>query len=324
MRRVSRGAVFWGSALVTAGLVIFAIQQGVIDEALLGDIGQWWPLLLIGAGVAIIFAGVLGVVAVALSGILLGLLVGGLISGSANLGVSCASEDGGPMAAFQDGSFSGSAPDIQLDLNCVSLEVTGDDGDAWAIEADETAADRLELSADSDRLELSNGDDVAIGTENRGHLAVTVPRDAAASVGLSMNAGEVDLDLSLGQWSQLDLTGNAMAMRVDLSNAEAADVAISMNAGSARVQLSEDTDIGSAMQLSANAGSFEVCAPEDLGLAITISANVAVGHNLDDRGLEEDGDTWRTDGFESAASRVEITFSGNAASFTLNPEEGCS
>ena len=34
MRRVSRGAVFWGSALVTAGLLILAVQQGLIDESL--------------------------------------------------------------------------------------------------------------------------------------------------------------------------------------------------------------------------------------------------------------------------------------------------
>jgi hypothetical protein len=316
--------VFWGSALVTAGLVILAIQQGFIDEALLSDIGQWWPLLLIGAGVAIVFAGVLGVVAVALSGILLGLLVGGLISGSANLAVGCASADAGPLTEVSDGSFVGDAPQVTFDLNCVTLDVVGHDGDAWTVEADESAANGLELTSDDNLLELRNEDDVSVGIEDRGLVSVVIPRNAAASIGMSMNAGEVHFDLSDGSWSQLDLTGNAMAMEVDLSGAEAADVAVSMNAGSVKLQLSEDSDIGSPIQLSANAGSYEVCAPDDLGLAITISANVAVGHNLDEAGLNEDGDTWRTDGYADADQQVEITFSGNAASFSLNPEEGCS
>jgi hypothetical protein len=324
MRRVSRGAVFWGSALVTAGLVILAIQQGLVDEAVFNDIGQWWPLLLIGAGLAIVFAGVLGVVAVALSGVLLGLLVGGLVSGPANFGVGCTTEAAGSLVAYQEGSFSGSAPDVQIDLNCVTLEVTGDDGDGWSVESDEAGTEGLELAADGARLELRNQEDMSVVNGHRSHLAVTVPRDAAASVGTSINAGEADFDLSDGQWSQIDLTGNAMALTIDLSGAEAADVSISMNAGSAKLQLSDESDIGSPLALGANAGSFEVCAPDDLGLAITISQNVAVGHNLDERGLEQDGDVWRTDGYASADRQVEITFTGNAASFTLNPEGGCS
>jgi hypothetical protein len=202
--------------------------------------------------------------------------------------------------------------------------VVGHDGDAWTVEADESAANGLELTSDDNLLELRNEDDVSVGIEDRGLVSVVIPRNAAASIGMSMNAGEVHFDLSDGSWSQLDLTGNAMAMEVDLSGAEAADVAVSMNAGSVKLQLSEDSDIGSPIQLSANAGSYEVCAPDDLGLAITISANVAVGHNLDEAGLNEDGDTWRTDGYADADQQVEITFSGNAASFSLNPEEGCS
>ena len=83
MQRVSRGAVFWGAAFITAGIVVLAIQQGWITEQVLSDAAQWWPLFLIGAGVAIIFAGALGVLATAAAGILLGVLVGGLIGGGA-------------------------------------------------------------------------------------------------------------------------------------------------------------------------------------------------------------------------------------------------
>jgi hypothetical protein len=96
-----------------------------------------------------------------------------------------------------------------------------------------------------------------------------------------------------------------------------------MNAGALSLELDAGSQIGS-IELSANAGSFEVCAPDDIGLEITVGENVATGHNLEEAGLTEDGDVWRTLGFDSADTQIEISFSGNAASFNLNPDGGCS
>ena len=96
-----------------------------------------------------------------------------------------------------------------------------------------------------------------------------------------------------------------------------------LNAGSFSLQLDEGSRPG-PIDLSANAGSFDVCAPDDIGLAITIGEDVATGHNLEEAGLTADGDVWRTPNYDAAENQIEITFSGNAASFTLNPEGGCS
>jgi hypothetical protein len=324
MQRISRGAIFWGSALVTAGLVILAIQQGLIDEALLADIGQWWPLLLIGAGVAIVFAGALGVVAVGLSGILLGLLVGGLVMGAASLPVGCGSEDPGPLVAVDGGSFSGDGAEVDLDLNCATLEVAGGDGDAWSIEADEdTADDELEIIAGDDGLQVTDRDLNPISGHRR-HVAVTIPGDGGTHLSLGINAGEANVDLGGGRWGTVDLEGNAMAMTVDLVGAEAEGLEVSLNAGSATVLLGDGTDIGSVVRLAANAGSIEVCAPDDIGLRITLGDDVTVGHNLDDTHLVQDGNVWRTEGYDEADTQVEIEFEGNAASFTLSPEGECS
>ena len=78
------------------------------------------------------------------------------------------------------------------------------------------------------------------------------------------------------------------------------------------------------VRLSANAGEFHVCVPDGIGLQVTMASDVAVGHNLDEEGLTQDGDVWRTPGFASAETKIDIVFSGNAAAFTLNPEGGCS
>jgi hypothetical protein len=323
MRRVSRGAIFWGSALVTAGLVILAIQQGLIDEAVLANIGQWWPLLLIGAGVAIIFAGALGAVAVALSGILLGLLVGGLVMGAASLPVGCGSEGEGPLVAVADGEFAGDEAEVDIDLNCTTLEVVAGDGDAWSIEADEDSAeDDLVIEASDQTLEIGDNNVNPIG--DRRQALVTIPGDSGTHLSLGINAGEASLALSDGRWGRLDLEGNAMAMTVDLSGAEVDAMELTLNAGSANVLLGEGTDIGSGIRFGANAGSIEVCAPEGLGIQITMGDNVTSGHNLDDAGLDQSGNVWRTEGYESADTQIEIEFQGNAASFTLSPEGDCS
>jgi hypothetical protein len=320
MRPVSRGAVFWGAALVTAGVVVLAIQQGWISDDLLGQAAQWWPLFLIGAGVAIIFAGTLGVIATAAAGILLGLLVGGLIGGGATSLSACGPGEPGPLQAYEDGSFSSSAA-VEVDLNCVSLQVAGGEGNDWSVEVDEDSADRIELSAGDTDLDLQS-DEPGVGS-HRLNVGVIIPADDGSSLSSSLNAGEATFDLSDGDWGEVDLSGNAVAIHVDLSGADAESFLASMNAGAMDIELSSDTSLES-LQLSANAGSFEVCVADDVGLAITVGSSVATGHNLDEEGLSQDGDVWRTPDFASASTQIEIMFSGNAAAFTLNPDGGCS
>ncbi|RPH36599.1 MAG: hypothetical protein EHM90_01630 [Chloroflexi bacterium] len=320
MRPVSRGAVFWGAAFVTAGVVVLAIQQGWISEDVLGQAAQWWPLFLIGAGVAIIFAGTLGVIATAAAGVLLGLLVGGLIGGGANISTACGPGEPGPLQAYQDGSFSGAA-DVEIDLNCVTLVVAGGPGNDWSLEADEESADRIDFSVDEDSFDLQ-ADDTLVTTQ-RLNVSVAIPADESTNVSSSLNAGEATFDLSDGQWGGVDLSGNAVAIHVDLSGADADSFQASMNAGAMDILLSSETGLES-LELSANAGSFEVCAAEDLGLSITIGSNVATGHNLEEAGLTEDGNVWRTPGYASADTQIDVTFSGNAAAFTLNREGDCS
>jgi len=321
MKSAPRGAMFWGAALVTAGVVILAIQQGYVSDEILAEASRWWPLILIGAGVAVIFAGRLGVVAVGLAGVLLGALIGGLVGGGGSFPTACGGDDPGPLHAFEHGSFGGIGADVELDLNCVSLEVVGGAGHEWIVEADEETGSDLELSSGEQSLEIRSGDAVSLG--GRRHVAVTLPQDDGTNISTSLNAGDATLDLAGGHWGAIQVEGNAAAFAVDLSDAAADTVEASLNAGSAGIQFSNQTDVGS-VRLSANAGEFHVCVPDDVGLQVTIGSDVAVGHNLDEEGLTEDGDVWRTADYASADTHIDIVFSGNAAAFTLNPEGGCS
>jgi len=271
--------------------------------------------------VAVIFAGRLGAVATGLAGVLLGALIGGLIGGAVSFPTACGGDDPGPVQPFEHGSFAGTSADVELDLNCISLEVVGSAGQGWIVEADEESAADLELSSGERNLEIRSGDAVSLG--GRRHVAVALPNDGGTNVSASLNAGDATLDLAGGHWGAIHMDGNAAAFVVDLSDAEVDSIEASLNAGSAGIRFSDQTDVGS-VRLSANAGEFHVCVPDGIGLQVTIASDVAVGHNLDDEGLTEDGDVWRRPGYASAENQIDIVFSGNAAEFTLNPEGGCS
>jgi len=322
MKTAPRGAIFWGAALVTAGVVILAIQQGYVSDEILAGASRWWPLILVGAGVAVIFAGRLGAVAIGLAGILLGLVIGGLVGGAGSFTTACGGGDPGRLQPFEDGSFGGSRHvRVELDLNCVTLEVNGGDAAEWIVEADEESASDLELSSSERNLVIRSGDAASLG--GRRHVAVTLPGDDGTNISTSLNAGNATLDLTGGHWGAIQVDGNATSILIDLSDAVADTIEASLNAGSAGIQFSDQTDVGS-VRLSANAGEFHVCVPDDVGLQVTIGSSVATGHNLDEDGLTEDGDVWRTANYASAATQIDIVFSGNAAAFTLNPEGGCS
>jgi hypothetical protein len=93
-----------------------------------------------------------------------------------------------------------------------------------------------------------------------------------------------------------------------------------MNAGS--VDLTADADTALSGSIDMNAGSLDLCIPDGVAFAITIEeGNITFSHNLDESGLARSGDTWRS-GTGDAAITLDVE--GNAASFNLNPEGGCS
>lgn len=315
---INRGLVFWGIALVTAGLVALAIQSETVDGAQARQLWRFWPVALIVVGLAIIaartpFALVATVVAGLTVGGLGGTLVAGWPEGIGGFGCSGTVAD----SRTETGTFRESA-EVDLEFNCGELDLTTGDGGAWEVLARYASNAEPEIRSGDDSLSV-RAEGGPWFTDRRQEWEVTVPSDVDLSLNVDANTASSRLDLAGASLTGLNVSANAGDVFVDLTGAEARDLEVDVNAGSAAVVVGDGTS--GEGSLSVNAGSIDLCVADDLVVAITIEdGNITFGHNLDDSGLDRSGDTWST-GDGTPDLRLDVD--GNAGSFTLNPDGGC-
>ena len=315
--QVNRGLVFWGIALITAGAVALAIQTGAIEAESAREVWQYWPVVLIVIGLAIIAARTpFALVATIVAALAVGGYAGTLVAGWSE-GFTFGCSGGLEETSREAGTFSGAAS-VELEFNCGELSVSTADGGDWAVEAQYAsgAEPEFDIGDDSVRVQAEGG---AWFTDVRQAWDVILPTDVELALEISANAASSTIDLAEAAFSDLRLHANAGDVLVDLTGAEAAALALDANAGSVSLIVGDGTTATGTM--SVNAGSIEVCAADGVAIAITIEdPNVTFSHNLDDSGLSRSGDTWRSGDGDAA---VVLDVNGNAGSFTLNPDGGC-
>lgn len=296
--QINRGLVFWGVALITAGAVALAIQSGTVPPNAAREAWRLWPVVLIVIGISIIAARTpLALVTTLLAGLVVGGLGGTLVAGVPDgLSIGCGGEPD-ESTTTADGSLADGAR-VELDFNCGELDVSTAAGDAWSLEA-RHAGDEPDISSDADGLRIAaDGGGWAGFNDARQAWAVTLPAE-----------GELKLVVS----------ANAASSSLDLGGASLRDLTIDANAGSISLNADGTTAVNGSVEM--NAGSLELCVPADVSVAITIEdANITFSHNLDEAGLTRQGDTWTGGGGPPA---VTLDVDGNAASFTFNPDGGC-
>jgi hypothetical protein len=315
--QVNRGLVFWGVALVTAGAVALAIQTGAIEAEGAREVWQYWPIVLIVIGVAIIAARTpFALVATIVAGLVVGGYAGTFVAGWSE-GFTFGCSGGLDETSREAGSF-GDAANVELDFDCGELAVTTAGGSDWSVEAQYASGAEPEFTIgdDSVRVRAEGG---GWFTDVRQGWDVVLPTDVELALEVSANAASSSLVLADAVLSELRLHANAGDVLVDLTGAEARALTLEVNAGSVSSIIGDGTVADGTM--SVNAGSLELCAADDVNMAITIEdPNVTFSHNLEDSDLSRSGDTWRSGDGEPD---VVLDVNGNAGSFTLNPDGGC-
>lgn len=319
---LNRGLLFWGLALVTAGATALSVQQGYIDRDVVADAWRLWPVILIAIGLSIVLArtpySVLGTI---LAALVLGVAGGALVTVGPSVG--CTGNVPTDLDA-QSGDFSGDRASVNLEFNCGELNVAMDSGNGWTAGTASTGNREVVLRADGESLQISATNEEGFNWNGgKQRWDVGLGSELAYELRVGANAADANLDLAGGTFDRLEIDPNAASLFIDLSGTTVGDLDMSMNAGSAEIQTDADTAL--AGRFTMNAGSFELCVPDEAALRITVAdANFTFSHNLDNSGLTRSGDSWTSDAFDGADTFIDLRLEGNAASFTLNPDGGCS
>ena len=315
-----RGLLFWGLALVIGGATALAVQQGYLDKDLVASAWRLWPLILVAIGLSIILSRTrlapLGTIAAA---VVVGFAGGALVS----VGPVVAGCTGNESGATHDqvGRF-GSTATVNLSFNCGTLEVRSVPEDHWTVSSGPANKGGASITANTGSLVAASDDNRSWWETGRQRWVVRLPQATRTTLEIQPNAADSTIDLRGGQFDRISLQPNAGSVLLDLRGARVDLLDLSLNAGSISIQL--DSEVTASGTLSVNAGSIEVCSGSGTALRLVMAESVAFSHNLDSSDLVRSGDTWSTRGYAAATNQVELRVTGNAASFTLNPEGGCS
>jgi hypothetical protein len=312
--RIRRRYLFWGLFLISLGAIPLLVRGGYIDAAALADLWRFWPLILIAFGLALLLGRYrAGLIGVALAGIVLGTLVGGVFAAGATWipGISDCLPSGGDRSTIeQSGTFDAPAT-VRLNLDCGEADLTVQPGSDWSATAEIRGEPPL-VQASATELSLAGP---PTGS-HRQEWTIAAGSDALDEIVLTANAAASTFHLAGATMSSFEADVNAADLLVDATRANVDTIDIGVNAGRVRITLDGPTT-GS---LQANAGALELCVPPDANLVFDIQEQLTFAVDVGDSGLTQGDETWTRAG---SGPTIELDIEGNAASFQLDPEGGC-
>lgn len=344
--RIDRSLLNWGVFLIALGGIPLAVDQGWLDSDIARDLGQLWPLILVGIGLGLIlrwtpFAWFGGALVAATFGIIFGAAVvslpdenvsnlQGIIPAIATS--ACASGDAGPATTSETGLANPDVFELELTLSCGELSVARAVDASWRLDADHAPGDtptvgRSDLDGTLAALALGQPDDddlAFLGRQARSDWRVEVPVTAAITLDATMNAVRAHVELGGGPVAGVNGTFNASDAVLNLAAATtpaSADIGLTLNASDVRLLLPEGSISARA---TLNASSLTVCVPTGVPLRVESTSNLS-SDDLGSSGLEAGSPgLWTTPGFSSAVEHVYLSITSTVSSFSLLRPESCS
>ena len=321
--KTNRNLIGFGLFFIVFGAFLLGVRQGWIPTEIAERSWQLWPVLLIAAGLSMIFAGRPGArLGGLVAAVCLGAMAGGLVAAGGGLQIGC----GGDDASTPFGRESGDLPDaaqVRISFHCGDLTVDTAPGRSWSVEGASGDGKPPTIRRETDGVGFEAADSPGVfdfpGT--REQWDITLPTDPTIDLDVELNAGAGTLTLRGAHLGSIDATVNAGSLRIDLRDVAAASTLDgTVNAGSAVVWLA---DLPLEGDVTVNAGSLSICAPEDVGLRLTTGDNPISSNNFEEAGLVRSGDAWETPGFATAPIRIALDVQANAGSVSLNPHQAC-
>lgn len=318
---VDRRLLGWGLFLIVVGAIPLLVRGSVLDPGVVREWPSLWPLLLIGWGLGLVLRRTPGaLLGSAISVGVLAVMVGGMVAtgfGRFPAFGPCGDGDGGTSFGQRSGTL-GDSGSVSVEFNCGSLAIGTVDGSDWSVRGRGPSGRGPTLEAALGRVRFAPPDEDFVGFVDAGAAwVIDVPRAPLLDVGVTVNAGEGNVDLTGAHLGRLSVTLNAGSIALNLAAAATvASVNGTVNAGSATLDLPGAV---ADVNLTLNAGSITVCLPA--GSPVRVNWSGALGaNNFDAQGLDKvDDQHWMTVGLDPAVDpHLELNVSANAGSFTLD------
>jgi Domain of unknown function (DUF5668) len=319
--RIDRRRVGFGLFLVTVGVVMVAVRQGLIPDETARRAWSLWPLLLIGFGLSMILAGRPGS---ALGGLIVAVTFGAIVGGVAatgSIGICTGARDGGSANAPDASGDLGASGHVTIEQACGDLDLTTMDGSTWAVGVSSGDGPPPTIGATASDLRITSPSSGMLDANRGSSWRVVIPRSPSIDLDVTVSAGDARLELGGAHLAGLSLVRNAGSATIDLREvATIASLSVTVNAGSATIWLPNRSLTG---HLNANAGSIALCLPTGAGLRVATQESVAASNDFGGHGLTRTGDTWETSGYANAEIRIDLTAEANAASLSLDAPSAC-
>ncbi|MEW6243601.1 MAG: DUF5668 domain-containing protein [Bacillota bacterium] len=299
-------SIFSGVALILIGLLLLGNTLGYVSWAVWLQVLQFWPLLLVGIGLDLIFrrwrmpAFPAAIIAMVILG--------------------CTIKPGLPpyyrynyIYQYTPWRYMRSpVPQLRQTIIERPLEVTK------ANLSFEFGGINLDLREGSDQLFSGSFDYCydapSVAYERRGDIADV--RIRQESITGNLPNMEWDVRLSDSVEFNIELRGGAARAVLDFSSIRISSVDIALGASDLRM-IFGDNGTHSDVNVSTGASSITVVVPQSVGIRINVNEHFTTRHNLDDAGLIKRGGVWESPDYESAATRVDMVVSSAVSSFRL-------
>jgi hypothetical protein len=315
---IDRRLLGWGLFFILAGGIPLAVRTNLLDESLVSQWANLWPLLLIGWGIGLLLRMTpVDWIGGAITASVFGVVVGGLITtgaGGLPFATGCTSDD--PQAAFQSRTGDlGTEAQVRLEFNCGTLTTTVADGVAWSLTGSDRDGKGPRVTSTASALSIEPDDAASFPGPGRSTWSLTLPGGPLMDLGLTLHAGEGRVDLRGASIDSTTLTLNAGKLDVDMGSvSRASDVNATVNAGAAAITLD---NASRDVNMSLNAGSLQLCLPTGAPIRVTWSGTLG-SNNFTSAGLTKvDDSTWTSPGLDLTTSHTELHVTANAGSFDL-------
>jgi hypothetical protein len=314
-RRIDPRYVGWGAFFIGLGLLPLAVALGATMPFSAGDLWQYWPVILILIGAGLIFRwtpyGALGSLVI---GLAVGLLVGGLLTGTGASPVACGIGNAAAQGADRSGSLTSPTARVELDVACGDLAVLTQPGQGWSLTGVATPGGALSSDPTSLQVSLpaSRSD-----TRDQPPLTATLPADPQLDLTVTQRFGGLTVNLGGAHIRGLQVSTDFSDSHIDLSSSNMqGQFDFRSSFGSADLSMPAGPIRGSARS---DFGSLTVCLPASVPAQVT--ANSSFG-SVSVSGLNQSGDVWQSSDYASATDRITLDVRADFGSVSVT-RGGC-